>query len=52
MTDPDDLAELTAWLAENHHRIPRHRRVQALRHLERVEALIPEPDHQHQEPHP
>lgn len=40
-TQPDDLAELTAWLAENQQRIPRHRRVQAVRLLERVEALVP-----------
>ena len=35
-----DLEELSAWIAEHHDRIPDHRRLQALRYLERVEQLI------------
>ena len=39
----EDLVELTAFLAEHVDRIPRHRRAQATRLLERVETLLSDP---------
>ena len=45
MTDDllEELVEMTAFLAEHVDRIPRHRRAQAARLLERVETLLSDP---------
>lgn len=42
----DELIEIAAFIAAHADRIPRHRATQAVRLLERVERLIPEPEPQ------